>query len=137
MSVGTDRSDRSGQPVRPVEPAPKFVLSPHHLNRSLFLPNQFTHPHQLFHSLPELSPSQALSPSILPKENNWTHYAGFCLHQPVRPVEPAGQTGLHDTVTSMHATVHVEQPVRLVARTSQTGLHPEINFRANIVYQTP
>jgi len=38
--------------------------------------------------------------------------------QPVKSVQPTGQTGLHD----MQGTMHVGQPVRPVAK---TGHHPE------------
>ena len=41
--------------------------------------------------------------------------------QPVRPVQPTSQTGLH----KLHGTMDVDQPVRPVAKTGQTGLHPE------------
>jgi len=48
--------------------------------------------------------------------------------QPVRPVQPTGQTGLHGAVH-----FDVDQPVRPVAKTDQTVLHLEIMFRAKVV----
>ena len=48
---------------------------------------------------------------------SFEHHIGVSVRaQPVRPVQPTGQTGLHGS-----AGVYVDQPVRPVAETGQTG----------------